>query len=82
MPGFDENSWADAANKIHRKWKDLLREFDSVRNATEMLYESLGDEELLFAGMASNLQINALALGYVIAGHTQHHIDLIKERYL
>jgi len=82
MPGFDENNWAMAANKINRKWNGLVKEFAVVRASTEMLFENLGNEELLFAGMASNLPINALALGYVIAGHAQHHIELIKERYL
>ena len=82
MPGFDENSWAAAANKTHRKWDDLVAEFTAVRLSTEMLFKSLGTAELLFAGMASNLPINALALGYVIAGHTQHHIYILKERYL
>ena len=82
MPGFDENNWAVAANKINRKWNDLAEEFTAVRASTEILFRTLGKEELMFAGMASNLPINALALGYVIAGHTQHHIELIKERYL
>ncbi|MEP6748328.1 MAG: DinB family protein [Bacteroidota bacterium] len=82
MPGFDENNWAGVANKKDRKWNGLVKEFMIVRASTELLFENLGDEELLFAGMASNLPINALALGYVIAGHTQHHIDIIKERYL
>jgi hypothetical protein len=82
MPGFDENNWADAANKLPRKWDDLVEEFKTVRTATEILFESLGEEELVFTGMASNQPINALALGYVIAGHVQHHIDIIVERYL
>jgi|SRR5450432_1071989 DinB superfamily len=82
LPGFDENSWAVSANKLNRKWNSLVKEFCAVRAATEMFFENLGNEELLFAGTASNLPVNALALGYVIAGHTQHHIDLIKERYL
>ena len=82
LPGFDENAWAVSANKIHRKWDDLVKEFKTVRASTEVLFESLGEAELLFAGTASNLPINALALGYVIAGHVQHHIDIINERYL
>jgi hypothetical protein len=82
LPGFDENNWAVAANKKDRKWKDLIKEFTAVRASTEILFESLNDEELVFTGTASNLPINALALGYVIAGHVQHHIELIKERYL
>jgi DinB superfamily len=82
LPGFDENNWALAANKTERKWDDLEKEFKTVRAATELLFESLGEPELLFTGTASNHPLNALALGYVIAGHTQHHINIIKERYL
>ncbi len=82
MPGFDENTWAAAANQTDRKWNDLVEEFTSLRTATEWLFASLGDKELVFEGMASNTPINALALGYVIAGHVQHHMDIINERYL
>ena len=82
MPGFDENNWATAANKTDRKWNDLVEEWKAVRTSTQLLFDALGRDELLFTGMASNLRLNALALGYIIAGHTQHHIALIKERYL
>jgi len=82
LPGFDENAWARAANKISRNWADLVNEFTAVRTSTEILFRNLGEEELRFAGTASNQPMNALALGYVIAGHVQHHIDITKERYL
>jgi DinB superfamily len=82
LPGFDENTWAAAANKTSRKWTSLVKEFETVRAATEILFESFGEAELLFTGTASNQPLNALALGYVIAGHTRHHLDIIEERYL
>lgn len=80
MPGFDENTWAAAANKINRNWNGLLEEFTAVRASTERMFKHFGREELLFAGMACNQAINALAMGYIIAGHTQHHLDIINER--
>jgi hypothetical protein len=82
LPGFDENSWAAAANKISRNWADLVDEFTALRASNELLFSNLGEEELRFTGMASNLPVNALAMGYVMAGHVQHHIDIIRERYL
>lgn len=82
LPGFDENTWALAANKIDRKWDNLVTEFKTVRAATELLFESLGEPELLFTGTASNQPLNALAMGFVIAGHAKHHSDIIQERYL
>ena len=82
VPGFDENSWAANANNTKRKWKDLVEEFITVRAGTELFFESLRDEDLLFSGTANNHPANALALGYVAAGHVKHHLLLIKERYL
>jgi DinB superfamily len=82
MPGFDENKWADAAAKTKRPWNDLVTEFLAVRSASTLLFQGLGEAELLFAGTASGFPINALAMGYTIAGHVQHHIGIIEERYL
>ncbi len=82
LPGFDESSWALHAETKNRKWKDLIDEFDALRKSTELLFESFSQEQLLASGTASNYQINVIALGFVIAGHTQHHINIIKERYL
>ena len=82
LPGFDENSWAAQANKTTRRWKDLVKEFETVRAGSELFFESLNDEELLFTGSANSNPANALALGYVVAGHAKHHLLIIKERYL
>jgi uncharacterized damage-inducible protein DinB len=82
LPSFDENLWAKSAQPIPRKWEDCVDEFKAVRKSTESLFASLRDEDLLFTGTASNHPANALALGYVIAGHVQHHMNIITERYL
>src|SRR4051812_8308056 len=82
LPGFDENTWAVHANSTKRKWKDLVEEFSVVRAGTQLFFDSLSDEDLLFKGMANNNPSNALAMGYVAAGHVKHHLLIIKERYL
>jgi uncharacterized damage-inducible protein DinB len=82
LPGFDENNWGANANRIDRKWNDLVEEFKAVRAATELFFESLGNEELQRTGTSGSNTINVIGLGYVVAGHAKHHIDLIKERYL
>jgi hypothetical protein len=82
LPGFDENKWAVAANKGNRKWDDVVEEFKILRASTESFFESLGDQELLSTGTANNNPANALAMGYVVAGHAKHHIDVLIERYL
>jgi DinB superfamily len=82
LPPFDENTWAASANQLIRSWDDMIEEFKALRKSTELLFASFRDEELLFTGTASNKPVNALALGYIIAGHVQHHMTIITERYL
>ncbi|TAH05082.1 MAG: DinB family protein [Sphingobacteriales bacterium] len=82
LPGFDENAWASNATAATRKWNSLVNEFIAVRKTTLALFEALDKKELLLEGIASNNVVNVLALGYIIAGHANHHIDIINERYL
>ena len=82
LPGFDENNWALNAQTIHRKWDDLADEFKAVRKSTELLFESFTDEQLLSSGTVSNYTINVVALGFMTAGHVEHHMRIITERYL
>ena len=82
LPGFDEKIWAQNAKIKNRKWKDLIEEFKTVRKSTELLFQSFDDEQLLSSGMAFNKTINVLALGFICACHSAHHIKIIKEKYL
>ena len=82
LPGFDENQWARNAQAVTREWKDLVNEFEAVRTATEFLFGSFHEDQLQFTGTASNHEINTLALGYIIAGHVNHHMKVMEERYL
>lgn len=82
LAGFDEEQWAAAANKNKRPWKDLLAEFRAVRTTSEMLFASFTEEQLLFQGTSSDRPVNALALGFILAGHVQHHLGIITGKYL
>ena len=82
LPGFEEKDWAANAPVAKRKWSDLVKEFNAVRKSTEYLFASLNKEQLLATGVASNNAINPLALGFICTGHTIHHMNIIKERYL
>lgn len=82
LPGFEEKDWGTSAQGMNRKWGELIEEFETVRKSTVFLFEPLNTDQLLSAGVASNQNINVLALGYVCSGHVLHHINIIKERYL
>jgi DinB superfamily len=82
LPGFDEQPWGAHSGGAARRWKDLRKEFDSVRESTTYLYNSLSDEQLRFVGSANEKPLNAFTIGFIIPGHVTHHIRIFKERYL
>ena len=82
LPGMDENSYAKNSNADSRKWKDLIDEFEAVRQSTIHLYQSFSESQLEAEGKTVSHEISVRALGYTIAGHSAHHINILKERYL
>jgi len=82
LPGFEENEWADASNGASRNWNDLVEEFKAVRKATEYLFASFNEDQLNSSGTVNKNSIYVLALGFISVGHCNHHIGIIKERYL
>lgn len=81
LPGFDENVYIPEAKTERRTIDELLTELDSVRRTSILLFNSFDDEMLLRAGMCSGKNISVLAIGFTIAGHFLHHVNVIKEKY-
>jgi hypothetical protein len=82
LQSFDQEAWAANAEVGRRDWNDLVKEFLAVRKSTEIMFASFNEGQLLSAGTASDSPVNVLALGFIIAGHTAHHINILKEKYL
>jgi len=82
LPGFDENLFAQTAKADKRNWTDLIEEFASLRKATEAMFASFDSEQLEQPGIASENPTYVLGIGYIVAGHVNHHCQVIKERYL
>lgn len=82
LPGFEENEYAANSKANSRNWNDLIEEFTFVRKSTEILYQSFDREQLESDGLANSKPMYVLGLGFIIAGHCQHHLNIIKERYL
>jgi hypothetical protein len=82
LAGFDENEYVRNSNFNTRDWATLLMEFHYVRASNLILINSLSDEQLLKMGKANELTISARAIVYIIAGHLEHHLDILIRRYL
>ncbi|GAA4750711.1 DinB family protein [Flavisolibacter ginsenosidimutans] len=82
LPGFDENTYAEKSKAHNRSKEELIEELKAVREGTEKLFASLDDEQLSAKGISNNNPITVNGLGYIIPGHVQHHVNILKERYL
>jgi len=82
LPGFNENDYVTNGHADQRRMADLSREFAMVRRSTIELFRSFDDETLFYEGTANKYPMSVLLLGFIIAGHENHHIAVIKERYL
>jgi uncharacterized damage-inducible protein DinB len=82
LPGFDENLFAQTARADKRSWNDLVEEFAALRKSSEAMFASFDDEQLEQQGIASESPTYVLGIGFIVAGHVNHHCRVIKERYL
>lgn len=81
LAGFDENAWAKSAPHANRRLADIADELIAVRRATIALVASLDEEMLSRTALANNKSVSARAICWIIPGHAQHHIEILRERY-
>jgi hypothetical protein len=82
LPGFDENAYVPNSNAGARTLLSIKTELENLRVSTIDFFGSLSPEMLSRSGIANNTEISVLTLGYVIAGHSRHHLNILNERYL
>lgn len=81
LPAFDENEYAKTANAGTRSPADLAAEFATIRASAISLARSLDERSLAQHGVVRAGEISARAQLFVIAGHFQHHLNILRERY-
>jgi uncharacterized damage-inducible protein DinB len=81
IEGFEQDDYVVAANSNERSTTELLAELKSVRGATLSLLESLTTPESERSGIANGKSISVRALAYIIAGHAQHHLELLRKQF-
>jgi hypothetical protein len=82
MPSFDQDAGLPQAAADAREWDSHLDEFAAVRAATVALFDSLPDAAWDRRGIASDTPVSVRALAYICAGHVEHHLGILKARYL
>ena len=82
LPGFDENEYVSQSNYHLRNLDSLAEEFSLLRKANLLLIRSFTAEDLLRRGKADNFEVSVRALLFIMAGHVNHHLKILQERYL
>jgi uncharacterized damage-inducible protein DinB len=82
LPGFEEDTYAIAANAGNRSLQSLKDEFVALRKATDLFLLSLSEEQLQQTGKANGHSVKVNSIAFMLFGHALHHKHILEERYL
>ena len=81
LPSFEQEIAAAAARADETPWSRHVQEFQQIRRATLPFFRNLPEEAWKRTGIASGNQFTVRALAYIAAGHVDHHLAVLRERY-
>ncbi len=82
LAGFEQDNYIPYLGVESRPPSSIIAEYEAVRNSTIQLFKYFDDSMLSRVGISSNNAITPRAIGFILAGHEIHHLQIIKERYL
>jgi hypothetical protein len=82
LPGFEQDDYVRGAHSNNRKLSELIEEFRKVRTANLSLFKSFDEDDINSRGNVSDYQITVNAILYIVAGHANHHLNILRNRYL
>ncbi len=82
LEGFDQDAFVANTDIDHLDYNDLVDELLILRQTNLYFFKSLKEEDMKKKGVANGHPVSVGALLYIMAGHIDHHIRIIKERYL
>lgn len=82
LPSFDQDVAAQTAAADALPWAGHVEEFSGIRQATIGFFRNLPQESWMRTGIASENPFTVRSLGYIIVGHADHHLAILRERYI
>jgi len=79
---MDEELYARNVDVTKRSISSLIDEFKAVRNVSLYLFENLSDVESKRWCNVVTHPMTARAIGFFVIGHVEHHLGVIRDRYL
>ena len=82
LSGFEQEDYVREAGFDDYPLADLIFEFESLRHANILAIKNMPDKSTSNRGTASGATVSARALIYMMAGHVEHHMESLREKYL
>jgi len=82
LPDYDQEIAARGADADKISWSEHVMEFERVRLATISFFKNMPEDAWMRTGIASNNRFSVRALAFIAAGHVEHHLNILRERYL
>lgn len=82
IEGFEQDGYIENSNANGRSFSDLLDEFDLLRRSNMLMFRSMSSAGGSRLGTANEKPVSVRALAYIMAGHVEHHIRILQDRYL
>jgi hypothetical protein len=82
LPGFEQDNYIAPGRFDARAWSGLIDELVSLRASNFSMMRGFDQDAWHRLGTASGHPISVRALGYIIAGHERHHMNVLHEKYL
>lgn len=81
LPGFDQDEYVIQGSFNDIPLARLLEEFEMTRYAIVAMFKNFPEQTYTSFGNANNTAVSVRGLIYIIAGHTIHHMNILKEKY-
>ena len=82
LESFDDKVASVGAEADRVSWAAHMEEFRQVRLATISLFRNMPGVAWTRSGVASGNVISVRALAFLCAGHAEHHLAILRERYM
>lgn len=82
IPGYDQDKYIKNANLENITKKQIAENFKAIRKSSLFLFDTFGPEDWVRVGKAAGNETSASSIPYIIGGHTKHHLDILKKKYL
>ncbi|MFK7735041.1 MAG: DinB family protein [Pirellulaceae bacterium] len=80
LPGMDQDLYVANLDYEQVSMADLLGEFSGLRRANVLLAKRMSAENLALYGVASDQPVSAKANLFILAGHVEYHVQIIRKR--